>query len=231
MAEVAEKEKIDLSTLSREDYADYAIKNCLAINDTLLRVNPAERNCKTVTEVQILRKKIRDNVLPDTEKDFHKFSHDVIVKSKLPESKRILLPGVKILSGTKDSNSWLFFSINSGTTDNAVEVHKSYFSFKDLNDCKPQKILDFMKYLQENGYNGGLKTFQDLTEQGTVLNDQVVMHGASETDAKNALDLARKFFAKEIGTSSLGLDKKIAGKMRSYSEILAARILAEVKKA
>jgi hypothetical protein len=76
--------------LSREDYADYAIKNCLAISSDMLHMHPGLRNCKSVSEASQLRKEIEASVLGATDKAFHAFSFEMKEKSRLAQRDRYI---------------------------------------------------------------------------------------------------------------------------------------------
>ena len=73
-----------------------------------------------------------------------------------------------------------------------------------------------------------IKIFQDLSEQGVRLNDQIVLHGVSQADAELALQVAEKFFGADLDQKSVGKDEVIEGKNKSYSQILAQRIVDAV---
>lgn len=224
LAKIAKTEGVDLSKMSREEYVEYAIKNNLAIDDSQLRATPEQRTATTVEEVLAMYKASKSKIEIAVEKAFASFSYSMMKLAEKTQSDRFLFPDVRVLSGTKDSNSWLFFSINNGTNSAVGDTYKSYISFSDLNKLSPDSFKDFLKTLQERGYNGGVKIFQDLSEQGTKLNDQVVMHGFSETDAQLALDVAKEFFKDNIAESSLGKDEIVNGVSKSYSQILSERI-------
>lgn len=132
--------------------------------------------------------------------------------------------------GTKDSNSWLFFGINDGTGEGNGETFKSYISIKDLNTLTPERFKQFMIALRDSNYNGDIKIFQDLKGQGIKLNDQIVMHGGSQKDAERALEVARNFFGDDIETSSVGKDEVVEGVNKSYSQILAQKIVNVINK-
>lgn len=109
------------------------------------------------------------------------------------------------------------FSVNDVDLDNTAAPYKSYFSLKDFNKIMPEKVVDFMKYLQDNNYNGHIKLFQDLVSQGVLLNDQFVMHGLSEADAKLGEALAKEYFKKKLKVRDLG---KMASTMVKANRIL-----------
>jgi hypothetical protein len=231
LARIAKQEGIDLSTLSREEYADYAIKNYLKIDDSQLRANPKHRNATSVQEVLDMLKADRSSLTQSAKDAFDSFYRTMVALAEKTQAERFISEGVRILSGTKDSNSWLFFSINNGTNNSENTTNKSYFSLKNLNDFSPEVFKDFMAELQKRGYNGGVKIFQDLEVQGAALSDQVVMHGYSETDAKLALEIAKEFFGDKLLESSYGKDEVINGVSKSYSQILSDRIKDSVDSA
>ncbi len=78
--------------------------------------------------------------------------------------------------------------------------------------------------LRDAKYNGDIKIFQDLSEQGVRLNDQIVIHGGSQTDAELALQVAENFFGADLDQKSIGKDEVVDGENKSYSQILAQRI-------
>jgi hypothetical protein len=229
LAAIAQQEGIDLSALSREDYAQYAIDKYLAIDDAQLRVQPWQRNEVSVEAIVLKGREQRAGIDTAKEKEFATFSYSMMELAKREQKDRFLKENVRILSGTKDSNSWLFFSINNGTNQQETDTYKSYFSLKDLNNFSPAQFVSFMEELQKRGYNGGVKIFQDLTEQATRLNDQVVMHGFSEQDAKMAVEVAKEFFGQNIAETSVGKDEIVDGKSQSYSQLLAEKIKEEVR--
>lgn len=228
LAKIAKKEGVDLSALSREEYVEYAVKNHLAIDDAQLRAYPSQRNGTSVEEVMQMMKQEKTKINPESEKNFARFSYEMMQLAQRSQQERFLSQDVRVLSGTKDSNSWIFFSINNGANDKDPNTFKSYFAMKDLNKLTPDRFKGFMKYLQEHGYNGGVKIFQDMTEQGTKLNDQVVMHGFSEQDSKLALKLAGDYFKGELASESFGKDEMVDGKSKSYSQLLAEQIQKRV---
>jgi hypothetical protein len=137
---------------------------------------------------------------------------------------------IDIKKGTSQGRSWLFFGINEKKQHKEKDTHKAYVSLKDISAFTEENILDFMKFLQNSGYVGGLKIPQDFHSQIVGLNDQIVMHGEDEKQAKLGEDLARKFFGDNIANASLGKDSVIDGKNRSYSQILGMYIKEKVQK-
>lgn len=222
LAKIARHQGVDLSELSREDYVDFAIKNSLAIDDDQLRLAPWQRMGTSVNEIVLENRERKAQINPESEKGFAKFCYQM--KEKAGEENRFIFENIKVRQGTKDSDSWLFFGINNGTGEDRLETYKSYLSVKDLNTLTPERFMEFMKSLRDANYNGDVKIFQDLSEQGVRLNDQIVMHGGSEADAKLALQVAEKFFDRDVDQKSFGKDEIIDGKSMSYSQVLAKKI-------
>lgn len=227
LAKIAGQQGVDLTSLTREQYVDYAIQNSLAIDDTQLRASSIERTATSPEQVVSLMKEKRKAINEAVDKLFARFSFEI--KEKAGQDNRFLEEGIRVRQGTKDSNSWLFFAINGSTPEGATETYKSYASVKDLNTFTPERFKDLMRALRDAGYNGDIKTFQDLVDQGPRLNDQIVMHGATEADAKLALSVAEKFFGSDLDQKGFGKDEVVDGKNTSYSQILAQKIIDAVK--
>ena len=226
LALVAKNEGVDLSKLSREEYAEYAIKNSLAIDDSQLRMSPFQRMATSIQEIVQVVKEKQKGIDKKVDLSFAQFAQEM--QRIAGESNRVIQEGVKVRSGTRDSNSWLFFGINKSLNESRGETFKSYVSVKDLNKLTPDRFKSLMVELKNAGYNGDIKIFQDTSLQGIKLNDQIVMHGATEADAKLGLQIAESFFGDEIDQKSFGKDEIIDGENKSYSEILAQKIKKSV---
>jgi hypothetical protein len=229
LAKIAKTQGIDLSSISREEYVQFAIDNSLAIDDDQLRMAPWQRMATSIEQLLAERKRIKSEIRgSDIDKAFTKFNYDI--KNRAGEQDRFIGDKVRVRSGTKDSQSWLFFGINNGIDEQSNETYKAYISVRDIKTLTPDRFKLFMETLQKNQYNGDVKIFQDPAEQGVVLNDQVVMHGRSQADAELALQVAKHFFEKDLGQEGLGKDEIINGKNQSYSQILADKIQKEIFK-
>src|SRR3989339_1039 len=226
LAKIAKQQGVDLSKISREDYANFAIQNSLAIDDDQLRVAPWQRMGTSVEEIVLTNRERKSEIKEDSEKAFAKFCYEI--RQKAGQEDRFLSENIRVRQGTKDSNSWLFFGINNGTGGKSNETYKSYVSVKDLNTLTPERFTQFMTALRDANYNGDIKIFQDLSEQGVRLNDQIVMHGGSQADAELALHVAENFFGADIDQKSVGKDEVIDGEPKSYSQILAQKIAEAV---
>lgn len=229
LAKIAKQQNIDLSQLSRENYMKFAIDNSLAIDDNQLRMSPWQRTAESVQELLAERKKRRSEIEGgDEDEAFARFEYEI--KNKAGEEDISISNNVRIRSGTKDSNSWLFFGINDGIDYQTNETYKSYISVQDITTLSPERFKLFMTELQKNNYHGDIKIFQDMSGQGMVLNDQIVMHGRTQEDAKLALEVAENFFGNDLDQKSFGKDEIIDGKSKSYSQVLADKIKEEINK-
>lgn len=227
LAKIAKQKGIDLSKISREEYVDFAIQNFLAIDDDQLRAAPWQRMGTSVEEIVLANRERKAQIKEESEKAFAKFCHEM--QQKAGQENRFLSENIRVRQGTKDSNSWLFFGINNGLEEKSNETYKSYISVKDLNTLTPERFKQFMIALRDAKYNGDIKIFQDLSEQGVRLNDQIVMHGGSQADAELALQVAEQFFGEDLAEKSVGKDEVINGESKSYSQILAKKIRESIK--
>lgn len=227
LAKIAKQQDIDLSKISREEYVDFAIQNSLAIDDDQLRVAPWQRMGTSVEEIVLANREKKAQIKEESEKAFAEFCYEI--QQKAGQENRFLSENIRVRQGTKDSNSWLFFGINNGTGEKSSETYKSYVSVKDLNTLTPERFTQFMTALRDAKYNGDIKIFQDLSEQGVRLNDQIVMHGGSQADAELALQVAEQFFSTDLDQKSVGKDEVVDGENKSYSQILAKKIKESIK--
>ena len=227
LAKIAKQQDIDLSKISREEYVDFAIQNSLAIDDDQLRVAPWQRMGTSVEEIVLANREKKAQIKEESEKAFAEFCYKI--QQKAGQENRFLSENIRVRQGTKDSNSWLFFGINNGTGEKSSETYKSYVSVKDLNTLTPERFTQFMTALRDAKYNGDIKIFQDLSEQGVRLNDQIVMHGGSQADAELALQVAEQFFSTDLDQKSVGKDEVVDGENKSYSQILAKKIKESIK--
>jgi hypothetical protein len=227
LARVAQNEGVDLTTLTREDYAAYAIDHGLAVDDSQLRAANWQR-METSPENIIKKRQELERWLPEEIRNaFDEFSRKTLVRAG--QENREIAHGVRVRQGTKDSNSWLFFGINNGTGERGEETYKSYLTFKDLSTFTPTRFIEYLEALQDAGYNGDVKTFQELEQQGLALHDQVVMHGASAEDATLAAQVAEQYFGNDLAEVSSGRDAVGEdGKEYSYSQLLSQHIASAV---
>jgi len=223
LAKIAESEGIDLSTLTREQYAQYAIDKGLAINDDHLRMAAALRNAKSIEEYAAMRKSMRAAATPMQQQADAAFAAFAQRVKRDAVASTTIFPGVRIRSGTANSDTWLYFKVNSGATT-AGDTYKAYAGFTDpYKSFTQERIEQFLQFLQSRGYNGDVKTIQDI-DQGSAISDQIVMHGATKADADLALQLSQEFFGNELNFLESGMDTDSG----SYSQNLAAKIANDI---
>lgn len=222
LARVAKAEGVDLLSLSREEYAEYAVSHNLEIDDAQLRAARWERTATSPEEIVARRKELVANIPSEQLSAFSQFDTDM--RALAATDNRFLRDGVRVRQGTAQSNSWLFFGINQSLGNHLTEMHKGYLTFKELGKFSPEIFVGYLETLQQAGYNGDVKVFQDMGSQGLLLNDQVVMHGATAEDVVLANDIARQYFGENVAEVGVGVDMQIAGKWKSYSQILAEQV-------
>ena len=227
LAKIAKQRGMDLSKLSREEYADFAIQNKCPIGDDQLRVAPWQRMATSAKEIVDINKEMRENFSEETDMEFHKFVEET--KEMAGTDNRNIEDNIRVRSGTKDSDSWLFFAINQGADRKSKETFKSYVSLQNLEKLNPARFQKFLATLRDGNYQGDVKIFQDMKNMGLKINDQIVMHGRSEEDAQLGLKIAEQFFGDELNQKSLGKDEVIDGKELSYSQILGKKITDSVR--
>ena len=207
--------------MSREQYVDYAISKGLRIDDNQLRMPTRMRAATSLAEYDGMRagmtaKDVRNNPeLKRIDTEFSKFAENM--KSQAGHE---LESGIGVRSGTKDSNNWIFWKVNNGATAKAERVDKAYLGFDNpFQSLTPSRMKGFLQALKNAGYNGDVKTVQDLT-QATHMSDQIVIHGASKADADLGMRIGKEFFKKDLTFSEMGYDSAT----QSYSQILDSRI-------
>jgi hypothetical protein len=228
LAKIAKQQGIDLSKISREEYVDFAVQHSLAIDDDQLRAAPWQRMGTSTKEIVFANRERKARITKESEKAFAKFCYEM--QQKAGQENRFLSENIKVRQGTKDSNSWLFFGINNGTEEESNETYKAYVSLKDLNVLTPERFTQFMAALRDAKYNGDIKIFQDPLEQGVRLNDQIVMHGGSREDAQLAMQVAEHFFGDDLAEKSMGKDEVVGGEKKSYSQLLAKKIIEKINR-
>lgn len=183
-----------------------------------------------MAEILAQRKALNPQTAEDikADKDFAVFADSVknLAEGKGTQHNGEIATGVTVRSGTKNSSSWLFFGIGKGAgTDANGDTHKSYIGFKNhYKSLTPARFVAFMSALKAAGFNGDVKSMQDLASQ-RALSDQIVMHGNSKTDADLALQVAESFFGGELSFKDIGVDNKTGG---SHSQILANQLSADL---
>jgi len=229
LAKIAKLEGVDLTALNRTEYADYAVKHGLEIDDSQLRMAASLRNAESLPEFLQRKKAITSSSeFKTASDDFDKWSAGILQlagdRAKGTSSGEVA-SGVTVRSGTATSNTWLFFKINQGADGSSGKTHKTYVGFADLaKSLSGTRFTGFMQALQQAGYQGDIKTGQDFIHL-VAMSDQIVMHGRTEADADLAAKVAQSHFGSEINFTDKGVDA--GGK--SYSQIISDDIKQRIE--
>ena len=125
--------------------------------------------------------------------------------------------------------TWNHFTINNGTEKGATETHKAYITLTldALQDLSQEKIAEILDALQKAGFNGQIK-FASIGSRALLSFDNIVMHGATEEDAKKALETVTKVLGKEsVEYSQFGVDKNGTSHTDDLANSVAERIKAK----
>ena len=223
LAQIAKDQNVDLTKMTRDQYAQFAIDNGLLIDDNQLRMAVQLRTATSMAEYQAIRVSQRANANALHQQLDSQFALFAQQTKDLAKTGQNISTGIRVRSGTAASDTWLYWKVNNGaaTTGN---TYKSYVGFSNpYTSLTPARISEFLKYLQSKGFNGDVKTIQDL-DQGSSISDQVVMHGATKADAELAFREAQNFFGNELSFAETGVDP--VG--MSYSQFLAEKIKADI---
>lgn len=220
LAKIAARDNVDLKSLTREQYADYATENNLKIDDNQLRMKPDLRGKQSMDEytkaINELTPKTQDQTASVTA--FHTFGKEM---SKQAKGSKEIAPGVTPVTTNK---SWLSWKINEGIKSNSKSVPKAYVGFKDpYVSMKPERLKEFMLQLQQAGFKGQLKVPKSLYD-ASYISDQMVINANNSKDVRLAKKLAKSFFGEEIGFEDQGKDSD----SQSHSQILAQKIRERV---
>lgn len=122
--------------------------------------------------------------------------------------------------------TWNHFTVNNGTTQGATETHKAYITLTldALQDLSQEKIAEILDALQKSGFNGQIK-FASIGSRALLAFDNIVMHGATEEDAKKALETVTKVLGKEsVEYSQFGVDKNGTSHTNNLASSIEERI-------
>ena len=237
-ARLAKEQGIDLSKLSREEYAQFAIDNNLELTDTQLRMRTSLRNFEQTDYLREYKKNKPTTPEQDaSDLKYANWTHNLGQESEAKyQGKAVpdIAPNVEIAAEKSSGNTWRHFTINKtliGSGTNATQT-KAYLGFSDLfASLTPERVTQFMAELAKAGYKGNVKTIADLTTYRNI-SDQIVMHGATEADTQLAAKLAQSYFGSELNfqefgtdiTSATEVDKKGKPVTYSYSAWLQKKI-------
>ena len=119
---------------------------------------------------------------------------------------------------TDSGRGWTPFKVNNHRHQTGDKHYKSYATIKDYLSVTADEIEGFLKALADSGFNGQIK-FQDSGYGALSRFDHMVMHGATEADAKLGESVAKTYWADRLSATKLGMDE--GGK--SHTQLLAAK--------
>lgn len=137
-------------------------------------------------------------------------------------------------------DTWNLFTINNGTEKGIIkkllnsvlpftETHTAYITLTldALQDLSQEKIAEILDALQKSGFNGQIK-FASIGGRALLSFDNIVMHGATEEDAKKALETVTKVLGKEsVEYSQFGVDKNGTSHTDNLANSVEERIKAK----
>ena len=131
------------------------------------------------------------------------------------------IDGVRQHSG---SSSWEHFTVGTDSHKSGTDRHKSYVTLTDGVDISETDIRGLLSALSDAGYNGQVK-FPAVGARAILSFDNIVMHGASKSEAEFGLKVASQYFGNRVSGTQMGVDS--VGK--SHTELMGERVEASLK--
>lgn len=129
--------------------------------------------------------------------------------------------GIKAIG---QDSGWNNFEINTDREEGKYEArHKAYGTIGDFKNMTNERLTEFLRFARDRGYNGQIK-FPGQGSKVMTGFDNIVMHGATEADAKLGLDLLNEFWGDQLSGTQLGADKD--GK--SHTQNLADQLAKDI---
>lgn len=213
LARIADQEGIDLTTLNRAQYINYAEKHRITLDSDSIRMSPHLRGAFDHSQLQQLANTNQLNGGRDT-RHFYRMSVD---HQSSPGEE--IMSGVVVHPETTTNQMWLFYEINGGLEEQRGAISKSYIGLKNVNYFQAKDWLLFLQKLQQSGFSGCVKTAQD---PNTIkdTSDQIVMHGNTVEDANTGLRVAKEHFGTKVGFEDVGQDIEKDGRWYSHTQWL-----------
>lgn len=212
LASLAKEQGVELASMTREQYANFAIENKIPIGERELRSKPSSR---IIENDEQRASSITPEENKKAETSYKKFVADIDKVSQTEKGQ--VAPGVVASAKNPDSNQWMYFNVNDGA-GRSKKPQKVYASFSSLKSASPTKLKKFFSNLSAAGFNGQVKLVKDLPRLSDFA-DQMVMQGATKRDVDLALKVAQDTFGQEIQT-----DRGQDTATKSYNQILAERV-------
>lgn len=209
---------IDVSRLTQDEYAEYLIQNGLPSGVSAydaLTARAERRGESASSRASIMTKEALRRA-----REFG--SRLEGVWSAIRQNPN-LVPNVQAIGA---ASKWNNFEVNTDTKQQGQPRHKSYITLNPdaLLDITAEKVQNFLKALQQAGFNGQVK-FPATGSRVLVSFDNIVMHGATEADALLGQQVGLQFFGNDVVGTQTGQD--VGGK--SHTEQLAERVEQALK--
>ena len=230
LSEIAASEGVDLTSMTREQYVDYAVKNGVVLDGNAIRMQPALRSQSDVSDAYEAQNMQSRRAVAGAKTDT---AYEAMTTRLKALRDVVFDTGVQIKDGfikaLDHADGWVNFQVRGEPGRSRVksdETHKAYFNFgaKYAQALTEKSMKALLSALHAAGYNGQVK-IGESSNQMTRLADQMVLHGESLADSQLGQQVVSDFFAQSgiVVDSNIGTDTKVNGKSQSYSEKLAQR--------
>ena len=214
-----QQSNIDLANMSQNEYAEW------------LKVNGKPNGAESATFYDLLT--ARSRYRGENFNDRMKYYQDNIEALKaltafLQEICSKFLNGTISVDGVKASSKgtgWNHFIINNDTK-HSTETNKGYITLTQdsVLSLTENDIVDFLKAVQESGFNGQVK-FPEIGSRMILAFDNFVIHGQTKEDVDKAMAVAEKFWGSKIEATQRGVDKNGT----SHTDVLAKEVEEAIK--
>ena len=200
----------ELESMSQDEYAEWLKQNGL----------PSGTNKGELYDMMTARKKYRGNRFLKRVSDYASVSDKLrnLADNILNKVAQDLL--VNKLDGIESSTKgagWNHFIINDDTLHSS-ETPKGYITLTQdaVLNLTPDTIINFLKAVQESGFNGQVK-YPAVASRMFLAFDNFVIHGRTQEDVNKVMKIAEDFFKEKIEALQTGLDRNGT----SHSDVLA----------
>ena len=200
----------ELEAMSQDEYAEWLKQNGL----------PSGTNKGELYDMMTARKKYRGNRFLKRVSDYASVSDKLrnLADNILNKVAQDLL--VNKLDGIESSTKgagWNHFIINDDTLHSS-ETPKGYITLTQdaVLNLTPDTIINFLKAVQESGFNGQVK-YPAVASRMFLAFDNFVIHGRTQEDVNKVMKIAEDFFKEKIEALQTGLDRNGT----SHSDVLA----------
>ena len=251
LAKAARKEGVDLTKMTRLEYARYAIDNGARIDKAAIRMQPSLRTFEGdvrgfIAAMNAMRKTHDtdgkgNKEFNDWNAEMHRLSENLLNwheankafkkgKGADPGPRPSLdIPGAggaRIKANNSQESKYIFAQVGKGkqTAHKSSDTYKAYVGLKEVGkQLTKSRAVAFLKALQDAGINADVKFIEDTVFDSTSR-DQIVIHGDKAT-AHAAEKVAKTFWGSELDITEIGRDGPLkTGDHTSYSGLIEENI-------